>query len=287
MQKLKDNTSKCTKSNNLVLIIEYDGTNYFGWQSQPNRRSVQSVLTQALSSILNQPIVLHASGRTDAGVHALGQVANCRVELTLEISTLFRALNSYLPPDIRVTHLQEVSLSFNARKDATGKEYHYWMYCGYQFPVFLRHHMFYPGNFQIDWPLLKECINLFVGEYDFTAFSASGSSVINMVREIHQFDVYDFKNGFLSFRIVGNGFLYKMVRILLGEIWMVQLGKKKIDDLRLALSQPHRGKHRLCLPPHGLYLARVFYPDYDFWESDHLSPSFPWFLSKKSSIFKL
>lgn len=226
MQKLKDNTSKCTKSNNLVLIIEYDGTNYFGWQSQPNRRSVQSVLTQALSSILNQPIVLHASGRTDAGVHALGQVANCRVELTLEIPTLFRALNSYLPPDIRVTHLQEVSSSFNARKDATGKEYHYWMYCGYQFPVFLRHHMFYPGNFQIDWPLLKECINLFVGEYDFTAFSASGSSVINMVREIHQFDVYDFKNGFLSFRIVGNGFLYKMVRILLGEIWMVQLGKK-------------------------------------------------------------
>ena len=287
MQKLKDNTSKCTKSNNLVLIIEYDGTNYFGWQSQPNRRSVQSVLTQALSSILNQPIVLHASGRTDAGVHALGQVANCRVELTLEIPTLFRALNSYLPPDIRVTHLQEVSSSFNARKDATGKEYHYWMYCGYQFPVFLRYHMFYPGNFQIDWPLLKECINLFVGEYDFTAFSASGSSVINMVREIHQFDVYDFKNGFLSFRIVGNGFLYKMVRILLGEIWMVQLGKKKIDDLRLALSQPHRGKHRLCLPPHGLYLARVFYPDYDFWESDHLSPSFPWFLSKKSSIFKL
>jgi tRNA pseudouridine38-40 synthase len=71
MQKLKDNTSKCTKSNNLVLIIEYDGTNYFGWQSQPNRRSVQSVLTQALSSILNQPIVIHASGRTDAGVHAL------------------------------------------------------------------------------------------------------------------------------------------------------------------------------------------------------------------------
>ncbi|NLJ50239.1 MAG: tRNA pseudouridine(38-40) synthase TruA [Candidatus Atribacteria bacterium] len=281
MQKLKDNKSIGPKKKNLVMVIEYDGTNYFGWQSQPNRNSIQSVLTQALTSILNQPITLHASGRTDAGVHALGQVANCRVELTLEISTLFRALNSYLPPDIRVIHLQEVSLSFNARKDATSKEYHYWMYSGNQFPVFLRHYMFYPGNYKINWPLLKECINLFVGEHDFTAFSASGSTIRNMVRQIHRFEVYDFQHGFLSFQIVGNGFLYKMVRILLGEIWMVQLGKKKIDDLRLALSQPNRGKHRLCLPPHGLYLARVFYPEYDFWNSNHPSPSLPFFLSKK------
>lgn len=267
------------------MVIEYDGTNYFGWQSQPNRRSVQSVLAQALMSILNQPITLHASGRTDAGVHALGQVANCRVELTLELPTLFRALNSYLPPDIRVVHLQEVSLSFNARKDATSKEYHYWMYSGSQFPVFLRHFMFYPGNYRIDWSLLKECIHLFVGEHDFTAFSASGSSVRNMVRQIHRFEVYDYENGFLSFQIVGNGFLYKMVRILLGEIWMVQLRKKKIEDLRLALIQPNRGKHRLCLPPHGLYLTRVFYPDYNFWGSDQSSPSFPFFISKKGFSF--
>lgn len=281
MQSLKDNKSIGPKSNNLVMIIEYDGTNYFGWQSQPNHRSVQSVLTQALRSILNQPIVLHASGRTDAGVHALGQVANCRVELTLAIPTLFRALNSYLPPDIRVIHLQEDSLSFSARKDAISKEYHYWMYCGSQFPVFLRHYMFYPGNYPIDWPLLKECVDLFVGKHDFTAFSASRSSTINMIREIHRFEVFDHKDGFLSFRIIGNGFLYKMVRILLGEIWMVQQGKKKIDDLRIALSQPNRGKHRLCLPPHGLYLVRVLYPNFNFWTSDDISPSFPFFLSKK------
>jgi len=285
-KKVKENESINSKNNNLVLIVEYDGTNYFGWQSQPNRRSVQTVLAQALSSILNQPVTLHASGRTDAGVHALGQVINCRVKLTLTMSTLFRALNSYLPTDIRVVHLQEAPLSFNARKDATGKEYRYWMYCGNQFPVFLRNYMFYPGDYQIDWSLLKECVNLFIGIHDFTAFSASGSSVVNMVREVRQFEVHDFGSGFLSFQIIGSGFLYKMVRIILGEVWMVQLGKKKINDLFLALSYPNRGKHRLCLPPHGLYLTKVFYSTLDLGNENRISQFPLFYFGKEAKLLK-
>ena len=255
--------SQSQKSRNIVMVIEYDGTNYAGWQSQPDRRSIQSAITQALSLIFNQPITIHASGRTDAGVHALGQVANCKVISNLSIPIIFRALNSSLPSDMRIVHLQEAHLSFDARKDAIGKEYHYWMYCGSRFPVFLRHYVFYPGNYQIDWPLLEECVSLFVGNHDFTGFSASGSSTKHMVRQIRQFTVQDYGDGFISFRIVGNGFLYKMVRLLLGEIWMVQMGKKSINYLRLALTQPNREKNRLCLPPHGLYLARVYYPEFD------------------------
>jgi len=265
---------KVQAQRNLLMVIEYDGTNYAGWQIQPGRRNVQACLVDVLSTILNHPVNLRASGRTDAGVHALGQVANCKTTSSLPLPILFRALNANLPDDIRVINLLEAPFSFDARKDAKKKQYMYWIYCGSHFPVFLRHYVYCPGDFTINWPLLRECVQLFVGTHDFTSFSASGSSAVNMIREISRFEAKDYGSGFLAFTVEGNGFLYKMVRLLLGEIWMVQIGKKRIDDLRWALKHHQREKNRLCLPPHGLYLTRVNYPDLDPFQGVP-DPAFP------------
>ncbi|MCX6090875.1 MAG: tRNA pseudouridine(38-40) synthase TruA [Candidatus Atribacteria bacterium] len=246
---------------NILLLMEYDGTEYSGWQIQPDRKSIQDVIEKTLSDILCHPIKVRASGRTDAGVHALGQVVNFPTCSALPLEIIQRAVNALLPHDIRILHLQEVSMDFDARKSAIRKKYVYYLYCGLHFPVFFRHYVTYGGRRSINLPLLSEALGIFTGIHDFTSFSASGSSSSDdPVREMTECTVQQQGKGLLCFSLEGSGFLYKMVRIILGEVWMVHNGKRSLNDLVWGLNHPGRTVNRYCMPPQGLYLVHLVYP---------------------------
>ena len=197
------------------LLIAYEGTRYSGWQEQPNSTSIQTLVEKALSTALHAPIKIIGSGRTDAGVHALEQVAHFGTEKPADTFTLLRSLNGLLPFDIRVEKIEEVSSNFHARYSAKGKIYHYELDTGAVQNPFKRryaYHLPYP----IDIELLKSGGAICVGEHDFTSFSNEahrGSAAKNPVRTLYRLDVVE-KEDAITLEFEGNGFLYKMVRNL-------------------------------------------------------------------------
>ena len=239
------------------LTVEYDGTNYAGWQRQSNALAVQQVIEEALARLTGERVVLHGASRTDAGVHALGQCAHFDTDSRIPGEKFSYAVNTMLPPDIRIRHSQEVPEGFHARFSARGKRYRYLFYDAPHAGALnrLTHaHSIYPLD---DRRMRREALTL-LGTHDFAAFAASGSVVRDTVRTLWRADVT--RNGNDVMLIVeGNGFLYNMVRIIAGTLRDIGSGKLESGALARAIDTGNRLDLGVTAPAHGLTLMEVFY----------------------------
>ena len=241
----------------IQLTIEYDGTNYAGWQRQSNALAVQQVIEEALSRLTGERVIIHGASRTDAGVHALGQCAHFDTDSRIPGEKFSYAVNTMLPPDIRVSRSQDAPEGFHARFSARGKRYRYLFYDAPHAGALnrLTHaHSIYPLD---DHLMQKEACAL-LGTHDFAAFAASGSVVRDTVRTIWRADVTRSGND-VTLIIEGNGFLYNMVRIIAGTLRDIGSGKLESGALAQAIETGNRLDLGVTAPAYGLTLMEVFY----------------------------
>lgn len=242
---------------NVKLTIQYDGTDFSGWQRQPNGRTVQEEIEKALSTLLKKEVKVNGSGRTDAGVHALGQVANFREEFSIPINRIPTALNGILPEDISILIAEEVDMDFHARYCTEGKRYVYKIYNSQVRNPLFRNQSYWVRD-ALDLEKIKTASQFFVGEHDFRGFMASGSSIKDTVRTIYSMDVFVNKN-MIIIETSGNGYLYNMVRIIVGTL--IEVGRNKIELKHIPgiIEEGIRERAGHTAPPQGLYLAEVYY----------------------------
>lgn len=249
------------------LIISYDGTNYVGWQVQPNGVSVQEMLEKAQFELTGERIRIEGSGRTDSGVHAKAQVAHFDTEARMAADKFAVAMNTHLPRDIRVLYSEECDPSFHARFSAKKKVYTYTIQLGPHADVFRRAYSLHL-HYMPDIRAMQEAANDAIGTHEFNAFKCSDSTMENTVRTITRSDwVRD--GNLLTYTVEGNGFLYNMVRILVGTMIEIGSGKRPSTDLLKAIESGNRSDAGATAPAHGLCLARVVYSDFDTEEVLH------------------
>lgn len=243
----------------IKTTIAYDGTDFVGYQVQPNGRTVQEVFERVLQKIHKGIVVkIIASGRTDARVHATGQVIHFDTPLKLSPIAWQKALNVNLPSDIRVLEVCEVSTDFHARFHAKGKRYRYiWSLEEVQLP-FRRHYAVFMKGIQPNISAMQQAATYLLGEHDFSAFCAANTSVVDKVRTIQSIK-FETHNQELHMIIEGNGFLYNMVRIIAGTLWEVGIGKRSGESVAHALTHCIRENAGKTAPPQGLYLEKVWY----------------------------
>ena len=239
------------------LIVEYDGTNYAGWQRQLNALAVQQVIEEALSKLTRERVVIHGASRTDAGVHALGQSCHFDTDSRIPAEKFSYAVNTMLPPDIRIRHSEEVSPDFYARFSTKGKRYRYLFYDDHHAGAlnrFTHAHSIYP----LDEVRMQAEADALIGVHDFKAFAASGSVVKDTVRAIWRAEIT--RQGHdVQLIVEGSGFLYNMVRIIAGTLWDVGSGKLPPGALKRAIDTGDRLDLGVTAPAHGLTLMEVFY----------------------------
>lgn len=241
----------------IQLIVEYDGTNYAGWQRQENALAVQQVIEEKLRRLTKEPIVIHGASRTDAGVHALGQSAHFDTACAIPEDKFCFALNTMLPPDIRIRESRQVPETFHARFSTKGKRYRYLFHVHPHAGALnrLTHaHVIYP----LDEQLMQREASELVGTHDFAAFAASGSVVRDTVRTIYRADVLR-EGTEIRLIVEGSGFLYNMVRIIAGTLIGVGSGKLTPGAFSRAIETGNRLDLGVTAPAHGLTLMEVFY----------------------------
>jgi pseudouridylate synthase I len=242
----------------IKCVISYDGSGFQGYQIQKNARTVQAEIESVLARMhKGKRIPITAAGRTDTGVHALGQVIHFDTTLNLPDDTWIQALNAQLPKDIAVMEAEAVPEGFHARYSAKGKEYRYRVLLTPVRNPLLRHYA-YHFPYPVDVGRMKEAAGYLLGTHDFTSFSASGSSVRNKIRTIYRFEILQ-EGKELWFVVSGNGFLYNMVRIMVGTLLEIGTGKREPEDIPKILSVKDRKSAGKTAPGHGLYLYQVFY----------------------------
>lgn len=239
------------------IVVEYDGSHYSGWQRQPKQKTVQGEIEKAIKKLFDEQVVIHGSGRTDGGVHAYGQVASFMTHYYLPAEKVTYVLNNFLPDDIRIIETEEKNSDFHARYSAIGKEYVYKIYTGDDHLAFKTKY-YHILDKPLDLNLIKEAMTYFLGTHDFQAFKSAGSKVMRTERTILEFDL-DVRDEQLIFSIHGNGFLYNMVRIIIGTLIKVGLGEIKPTDIPELLKMKDRSKTRYTAPAEGLYLNKVYY----------------------------
>ncbi len=264
---------------NVLLTISYDGTNFSGWQRQPDKRTVQGELERVLSVLCRQPIQIAGTSRTDAGVHAFGQRASFEAEFGIPVERISLAANHLLAGeagmqkgtgDVRIVEAREMPKGFHARFDACGKKYIYRIRNGGKPDLFQRNCV-YQVEPPLNVPAMQEAAALFQGTHDFKCFMAAGGNVPDstvrtiyslLVRENEQAE----KDGAQSIEIevTGDGFLYNMVRIITGTLVEVGMGKKSIKDAAAILAGKNRCLAGHTAPPQGLYLVEVYYEKQDW-----------------------
>ena len=245
---------------NFKLALEYDGSQYHGWQRQQGVLTIQEVLESRLAMILQSPVAVHASGRTDAGVHAREQVVSFNARTRLRPEELLRGLNSVLPPDIVVLRAEEAALSFHARFSTVGKIYEYHIL---NREVASALHRRYEWHIRqvLDAPPMVECLGAITGLHDFSAFMAAGSSVNSTERLVRRAELEKSGSDRLKFTFEANGFLRHMVRNLVGTLIEVGRKKRSPEDFVKVLEGRDRKKAGMTAPAHGLFLTAVYYSD--------------------------
>ncbi|MCX8031567.1 MAG: tRNA pseudouridine(38-40) synthase TruA [Thermodesulfovibrionales bacterium] len=252
------------------MFIQYDGTNYKGWQVQPNPKivTIQGTLEKAIFKIINQPCKLIAAGRTDAGVHALCQVASFKTTAKLQLKDLHRALNAILPHDIRIQEVVEKDLGFHPRFDAKSKIYSYVISNFKTVPPFLDRYT-WNINQNLDIEAMTVSLKSLVGEHDFSSFKSSGCTSKNPLRTIFSasletaervnFLSFFFIGNFIKISIEANAFLRHMVRNIIGTL--IEIGRKKIQptDIEIILKGKDRRRAGITAPAKGLYLEKINY----------------------------
>jgi len=244
---------------NIRLTIEYDGTNYCGWQVQENGPTIQGSVEKALLAVTGEKITINGSGRTDAGVHARGQVGNFTTCSTIPGEKFAYALNNKLPRDIVIKESAEAPEDFHARFSAIGKKYSYLIYNS-KFPSALLRNYAYHVNYceRLDIGRIEKAAEAFIGTYDFSGFMAAGSIVKNTVRTIYELSIV--KEGeLLRFDFKGNGFLYNMVRIITGTLLYAGIGRINPEEMKDIIESRDRERAGITAPPNGLYLEEVYY----------------------------
>lgn len=239
------------------ILISYDGRNYSGFQKQVEHDTIQQRLETALSNVLKQEINIIASGRTDAGVSAIEQVCHFDIENELNEKRLVGHVNSLLPEDIRVLACNKTNEDFHARFNAKRKTYEYYFYVGNIIPVYDS----FASNigYNIDIERMKGACAYFLGEHDFSGFCASNTAVSDKVRTIYECAISEVSDNLYRLTITGNGFLYNMVRIIMGTLVYVGLGKIQIQQLGQIISSRDRSKTGKTMPSKGLCLKKVEY----------------------------
>lgn len=246
------------KMRRIKLTIEYDGTNFCGYQVQPDKRTIQSELEKALFAIYNMEVVTFASGRTDAGVHALGAVVHYDEPKELKNKKVADSINAFLPSDVKVVKAEEVDESFDARFTAKKKTYAYKFYLSrVERPLYVNRAL--RVNEEVDVEAMKSACKYFVGEHDFTSFVARKSGKTNFVREIYSAEIVRTGNNEYEFRISGNGFLYNMVRIIMGTLIEVGKGHIAPSAVKNIIDGKNRALAGKTMPASALYLLSVDY----------------------------
>jgi len=244
---------------NFRFTLEYDGANFAGWQSQAGgQRSVQDVFEAAIEQVTGARLRVAASSRTDAGVHALGQVASARIETRLAPAALQRALNHHLPADVAVRAVEPAADDFHARYSATGKLYGYRVWnAPTRSPLLAARTHWVPRS--LDVPAMAQAAEAFLGQHDFAALQAAGSEVKSSVRTLQRLDVEREASGELVFSVAGDGFLRHMVRNLVGTLLEVGAGQRAVESIAELLACGDRRRAGPTAPAKGLTLVRVFY----------------------------
>lgn len=243
---------------NLKMTIRYDGTDFFGWQTQPGFRTVQETFEKAVASVTREGrIRANASGRTDSGVHAYGQVANFFTATRLDCAALVKAVNANLPEDVCVTGCEEVGQAFCANRDAIRKMYRYVLNDGRIPDPFLRKHSWQPRRI-LDAEAMHAAAQFLVGRHDFSSFETEGSPRLSSVRVISFCNVY--RDGeTVRMEVEANGFLYNMVRSIAGTLYNVGRAYWPVEQVKAILAAQDRTKAGQTAPPQGLFLVRVTY----------------------------
>lgn len=242
---------------NIKLTIEYDGKEYNGWQKQPNKLNIQGEIERAIQNITGEQVELIGTGRTDAGVHAFGQVANFKIDSDFPIEKMAIAINSQLKKSIRIKKTEEVSQEFHSRYNCHSKTYQYVIDNSEQGSAIYRGLSYHVPQ-ELDVEKMQKAVTYFVGEHDFSSFKSSGTSSKSSVRIIYDANVE--KDGEkVKISLTGNGFLYNMVRIMTGAL--IDVGHKKIapEDIKTMLEEKDRTKAADTAPAKGLYLYKVSY----------------------------
>ena len=243
---------------NIKLLIEYDGTNYQGWQVQPKGPTIQGTLEEKLRRLTGEPIQLFGSGRTDSGVHALAQVAHFKTQSQMDIGSIQRALNSLLPPEIVIQKIEEVDEGFHARRHSKSKVYEYRILNRSLRSAF---HLGYVWHIpqKLDLMEMKKATTHLIGEHDFSAFRTMGSPTRTTVRRVVRAEWKRGRDGLIRFEIEANGFLKQMVRSIIGTL--VEIGKGRLDAaaFRKILDSKDRKKAGPTAPAQGLFLKEVKY----------------------------
>jgi|DewCreStandDraft_4_1066084.scaffolds.fasta_scaffold00022_221 tRNA pseudouridine38-40 synthase len=244
--------------NTLILKLEYDGTNYAGWQIQPNAKTIQEELEHAIKKIVGFPLKTVGAGRTDAGVHAKGQVVSIplSIDFPVPIQKIPQAFNSNLPSDIKVKSAVTLPYSFNARFDALAREYSYTLLL--KDSVFLKRFALVI-KYDLDLALLEESAKLFIGKNNFTTFSKLNEETKHHFCNVMISEWQKIGEDILQYRIKADRFLYGMVRALVGAMIDVARGKRKIDDIKKALKNKERSQASPLVQPQGLVLEKVYY----------------------------
>ncbi|NQV15438.1 tRNA pseudouridine(38-40) synthase TruA [bacterium] len=255
----------------VALLIQYDGSNYHGWQIQTDPQTVQGIIEGALKIVFQQTIGIIGSGRTDSGVHALGQVAHFDILGTsIPSANIWMALNQHLPEDIRIIASQKVADDFHSRFSANQREYRYRISTSQNV---LNRNSRWHMRFPIEPEKLRASSKVILGSHDFSSFCYAGTETENMVCEIKKANWIQENQGSLSFYISGDRFLHHMVRMLVGSMIEVARSKWELEKFNNLLNHPHRQAQVVTAPPRGLTLIKVSYPD-------HLQPD--WIMEQQN-----
>ncbi len=246
------------------ILIAYEGTEYCGWQVQPNGLSVQEVLERVLTRIFQEAIKITGAGRTDAGVHALGQVAHFAASQQIDLHSCLRSLNALLPPAIAVLKIQKVTADFHARFSAERKIYRYHIWRNRILSPFQRRYVWHCFT-ALDFALLQEAAQLCVGFHDFSAFANQGGSQQNPVKNLMRIDLLDQGDEWVL-EFEGDGFLYKMVRNLVGTFVDIARGQMPVHAIPEIIASKDRKQAGRAAPPQGLFMVTVQYSL--SWEDD-------------------
>ena len=243
---------------NIKLLIEYDGKDFNGWQKQPNKLNIQGEIERAIERITGEEVNLMASGRTDAGVHAIGQVANFKTNSNIPIEKFPIALNTNLKKSIIIKSAEEVEERFHSRLNCKKKTYRY-IINNSKYGTAIYRNLETHIQIKLDIEKMQKAVKYFEGEHDFKAFKASGTSSKSSVRKIYKAEVIDAGNERIYIELTGNGFLYNMVRIIAGTLVEVGLNKIEPQEIKNIILSKKRENAGKTLPPQGLYLVNVVY----------------------------
>jgi len=243
---------------NFKMVVEYDGSAYRGWQRQKNGVSIQQVLEEAIKKITGQKVSVIGSGRTDAGVHALNQVASFRCATKLPVNNIYRGMNSVLPEDIVVKEMEEVPFEFHAQRDVKSKIYVYKI-CNQKLRPALGRNYSWFVRFDLDLAKMRQAAKYLIGTHDFSCFCATGTDVLDRVRTLKKIEIKNGQEGNIEIIVEAKGFLKYMVRNIIGTLVEVGRGKREPEEMKRIIDSRDRKIAGATAPAHGLFLMEVKY----------------------------